>query len=1700
MKSKIFIEIARLFLAISLLIPSAISNLETVHAATMYREGSLTIPGNTGVTVDFTDAGLNKKGYIYNLRIDGNTGFCLDLGMQATSIQMARVKIVSGSVLNGIWNYALNDEVLNSYLESSPGKWSNNNRAAAQALFWAYEEGVSIKNAGIMLRSVIESIWPGISAAPDWLLEEWAQKGFDYADRSGTLYVYDSGKSNFQRIITSSSGTLPTVRYNDVTSTQTVSKTDRIELEIFKTDVETSQGLGDVQFEVYRDEVLLDTLTTDTNGYASYVFNKEYSKTATSSKKTYCSNYDDLSILNQQQISTYTSKAKAQEAAEKEALEKAKVAVQKLLEEKHVYKVIETQTREEYYLNPNSTTFSESYASGDGSGHITFTMTNHRQTANISLVKFDSETGNTVENAVYELYANEPIYHPDGETGLLYDTDDLVAVFPATDNNGETSLTDLYLGNYYIIEKASPDGYVIDKNRYNVDLSYAGQTVEVVSDEVFVENTIQRGQITISKVDKELHSGKSDSDITDYNRDNAQGDASLEGAVYGLYAKNDIVHPDGKTGVITYNAKANDIYEIKLTKGTGLNVRKVDAKKDTLIATALTDENGQIEFSHLLLGDYYVKEITPSEGYLLDETRYDISLDYAGQNEEVSYEKKTLFETVKRQAFELYKGGHTANTSTNAIPLEDVHFEVKLESDIQSLIAQGKTLEEAKSLAPLYDELITDKEGKAISIELPYGVYRVMEAIPNKDYSTAEDFFITVTEDSRTPQDYSNNVIIDEIFAAYLKIVKKDIETGKTVLLKDTSFKIRTLSDVIFNGKKFKAGDYIEYFVWDVSEGFWKDTWTTDDTGTVLLSEKLSAGSYELCEINSPYGYLLNTDPVQFTITNETSLEVSPDGNPIITAIKYDLSVKGIIEIEKTGEVLSGITTNENGNINFTYSDTGIYGAEFVIVADEDIYSADNQKDIIYHKDDIVEVITTRRGHAESIELPLGRYRVFESIAGDGFVLNKEVKYVELTYEDQYTSLVFDRVSYNNERQKFELEVIKQDLEDGTPLSGATFGLYATEDIYAYSFNEPQALSMYGSLVEAGTLIETATTDENGRAVFNADLPIYYHFEVRELEAPTGYASTGYVYPFSTEYAGQNADTVKIEPLFENEIIKVEVSKKDITNDEEIAGAFLTVYPKDAEGEVFDTWISGQDGINDDGTVKQHLIKGLEVGRTYVLKEISSPYGYAIANEIEFIVLDTGEIQSIEMKDELLLGKLKWKKTGEIFNEVITGSTEYDDTTLPKWNMSNLKGSEITIYAAEDITIGNHTYYKADESIETLVSGEEDISSKELYVGRYYYMETKVPEGYILDTTKHYFTIENNMTSVLQTIESTLLNERGTFTIDMIKVLEEQEIFKNTDSYKDIIFGIYAREDINYYNGDLAIPAESLITISEIDEQGHLTNVPDLPFGTYFIKELVTNSQYVLNETEYDFEVSYKGGNISHYTIKIDKDGIVDNELARGEIKVIKKDSEDDTKVLTGVLFEISVNEDMSNPFKTVGTDENGVALFCELELGTYYIREAKQVDGYQPNETIYKVEVTANGDILEVTCVNTPTEMFFSKQDITNSKELPGAHIVIKDKETGDIIDEWVSTEEPHIIKYIIEGKEYIMIETQAPTGYQIAEEITFVAKHGTTITMYDRLIQEAPKTGDNSNVLLWCGLSGVSFIALGLLFRRYKKEEKEI
>lgn len=1208
-----------------------------------------------------------------------------------------------------------------------------------------------------------------------------------------------------------------------------------------------------------------------------------------------------------------------------------------------------------------------------------YTATNNWKQGYLKVTKKDADTGKIVKKAgtVFDIYSSS--------------NNKVTSITTNAEGIATSGLLDY--GTYYIKESKSPNKYTLQVNISDkVGVVENGKTYEVV-----ISNKRVTGSVTISKEDSVT--GKT-----------PQGEATLKGATYGVYARNAILDPADDSVIYKANEKIGEL---------------------------LTDENANASMNNLYLGEYYIKELIPSEGYTLDTNTYNFDLTYENQNTNVITKKLTVKEKVKSQAFQIIKVSSDENGEAEL--LEKAEFTIKLQNDIDKFGSWEKAPIAKNADGETAAILVTDSKGYAVSERLPFGVYIIRETkVPANKYKVP-DFTVVISEDSDEIQTW--RVFNDTSFKAVLAIVKQDAETQKVVKISGAKFKI----------KNIETGEYFGYWSWNPLPRY-TDSWVTDETGTVMTAEQLPAGKYQLEEQSSPEGYLICKTPVKFEITSNTAYETLPDGStPVITVKVKNESAKGKISVEKTGEVLVSYTNN-----NFIYEEKGIANAKYQVIARENILDACNDGTILYKKGAVVQtLVTDNSGKATSKELPLGEYSVKEVEAPEGFVLNDEVKNVSLKYKDQETPLVFDNASFVNERQKVDITVDKKDSDENIGLFGAEFSLYAKKDIKNYKGEV---------IVKAGETIEKTSSNIDGKVKFISDLPLS-NYEIKETKAPIGYSSNNKVISVDANYKGQETKVIKLEYEFKNEIIKVEVSKQDITNSEEISGAHLTVFEKGNEGAIFDTWISGSDGKNKDGTLKKHLIKGLEVEKTYVLREISSPYGYTISQDVEFTITDTGEIQSVKMSDELVYGKLKFNKYGEIFNQVVTGQTEYGKTESPVWNKSNLLDTEITIYANADIVIGNTTYYKKDEKIQTLESDWDPVYSKNLPVGSYYYLETKVPHGYVADTNKHYFSIEDTKTKELQIIESTLINTRAKVNIDMTKVLEEQEIFKNPDAYKDITFGIFAREDIYDYMGNVAIENETMIATTGITGKGLLEDVPDLPIGVYYLKELSTNSQYILNNSEYGFEIGYQGKDISEYIVKIGIEGKIENKLARGEIQVKKVDILDENKKLENIEFNISTKKDMSKILSTEKTNSEGIATFKDLELGTYYIQESKQVDGYTANNTIYKVEVNSNAAILVINCGNKPTEAWFRKVDETGVNELHGATIKIIDKETKEIVDEWVSTKEPHIVNYLIEGKEYIMKEINSPYGYQVSEEIHFTMKDGIRVVMKNNPILKTIK-----------------------------------
>ena len=1209
----------------------------------------------------------------------------------------------------------------------------------------------------------------------------------------------------------------------------------------------------------------------------------------------------------------------------------------------------------------------------------TYNARNNWVKGKVMLKKVDADTNKQVGGATYA------IYNAQGQ-----EVERLV-----TKASGYVESGYLRFGNYTVKEVIAPNGYILNDTVYPITISSNEQKIEVTG-----HDERQRGRIEITKEDS-------------VTGNQAQGEGTLEGAVYGLYAREDIVDPADQSVIYKAGKKVKEL---------------------------TIDENGHATTKDdLYLGRYFIKEIKASNGYTLDPTEYDIDLAYAGQNVEVATKQQTVKERVIAQAFSIIK--ISSNETDTPDFLEGAEFTVKSQKDIDKYgsweaapIAKNAKGEEAAIL-------VTDKKGYAVSDELPYGTYVVRETkTPNEHYAVA-DFKVVVSEDSREPQAWK--VLDDKEFKAVVSIVKQDADTGKTVAIAGAKFKIKNLA----------TNEYVGYWDWNPLPHYVNE-WTTDESGTVMTGETLTYGEYQIEEVKAPNGYLLSEKPIKFTISKNDPYQTLPDGKtPVITVVQKDTAVKGRINVEKRGEVLVGF---DNGN--FVYEERGLKGMTAKVYAEENIMDPSNDGTILYKKGTLVDTITTgENGKATTKKLPLGVYEVREVTAPNGMVINTKPQTVELKYKDQDTAIVYEDITFHNERQKVKASLVKVDEDGTTGLSGAEFNLIAKEDIK----NADGKV-----IVKANTVLKKYTSDADGNIRIDLDLPLNTDFALKEVKAPVGYVLDQTEILFNTNYQGQDVQTIVIEKIKENERTKVSFSKTDATTGKELAGNHLTIFEKENPASIFTSWVSGE---------KPHVVENLSTDTRYVLRETSAVKGFYLATDIEFEIAKDGTVYTfdkdgnkvvakdnlIKMENNIVTGRLKWNKSGEIFTSTISGQTEFGKTEEPVWETANLLGAEITIYAAEDITLGNGvTYYKKDEAIQTLESDLESVQSKDLLVGKYYYVESKVPHGYLVDTDKHYFEIKDNQSSEIQIVDSTLNNNRPTIEVEFTKFMEQYQHHDKLDNaYKDVVFGIFAREDIYSYKGEVAIENGTMISTTGIDELGQLEYVPDLPNGVYYLKELQTNPDYVLDTNEYDFEVAYHGQDVSSYKIVIGEDGTIENKLIRGSIQIMKKDSFDENKVLTGVPFNISANADMSEVITTVETDGNGIATFKDMELGKYYIQEAEQVGGYAINDHIYEVEITTNGELLTIEVDNKPTEITFEKVDETG-KLLAGAKMQVVSLKTKDIIDEWTSTGDAHVSKYLVEGEKYILREVEAPYGYALAEDIEFTAKDGGYVVMENQPI----------------------------------------
>lgn len=652
-----------------------------------------------------------------------------------------------------------------------------------------------------------------------------------------------------------------------------------------------------------------------------------------------------------------------------------------------------------------------------------------------------------------------------------------------TNSKGEFELTDLVPGKYTVTEH-TPTEYAEQKSKtVNVE---SGKTATVT-----FKNVLKKWNLTVTKTDAETKS--------------AQGDATLAGAVYGIYN----------------NGKLVDKYT--------------------------TDKNGSFTTSYYVCGDKWtLKEIEPSEGYLLDETEYHIGVEakkYTLENNSVSI---GVTEDILKGKIAIIK--HTDDGSTKIeTPEKCAEFQVYLKSS-------GSY---AKATESERDTLVCDEYGFAETKELPYGTYTVHQTKGWNGTEFIADFDVFVNENGKTYKYLINNSSLE----SYVKIVKVDSETGKQIPYAGAGFQI------------YDPNDKLVTMTYTYPEVTTIDTFYTNSDGYLITPETLPYGKgYSVVEVQAPYGYILDSTPVYFDITAENTSE--ENGVTIVKVEKKNTPQKGTITVEKTGDIFSNVTavgggyTDENGNdVALTtiyqpeYSVSGLSGAVFEIYADEDITTPDGT--VRAKKDELVATLKTNtKGTATSKQIHLGKYRVVEKTAPYGFVLNKTVNHIELTYSGQNKKVTNTSTSFTNDRQKVVIDltkILEQDekfnIGNNDEILNVSFGLYADEDLKASN----------GTVIPENGLIEIVTCDEKGKATFKTDLPIGKYY-VKEISTDNHYILSDRKYPVVFEYAGQDTASVHIsvndgEPII-NSIIygTIKGLKIDRETGEKITGALFGLF------------------------------------------------------------------------------------------------------------------------------------------------------------------------------------------------------------------------------------------------------------------------------------------------------------------------------------------------------------------------------------------------------------------------------------------------------------------------------------------------------------------------------------------------------------
>lgn len=1258
------------------------------------------------------------------------------------------------------------------------------------------------------------------------------------------------------------------------------------------------------------------------------------------------------------------------------------------------------------------------------------------------------------ESAMPSISDGNSCYSLDGAEISIYSDADCTDLLD-TLTTGEDGYTDYYSTTFregdsvtlYFKETKAPKGFLINDEVRSITLDSEDSYTETISD--------MPGNDPITLLLKKQTADG-----------HGSGDTRLEGAEYTV--KYYDILSDIDPAIAGNEAKYTWIFRT--------NERGYIFLADNYLVTGSDGLVKDISGMYTLpLGTITLQETKAPEGYLLNDTVYVAQTVLDSGNNTVrttnlptddNAAQETPYEgTISIQKF---LGGSTVKTSE-----PDAEFEIYL----TSAGSYDAAPEESRQT------ITTDANGYAITKRLPYGTYTVHQTKGNNKYYFVDDMEITISENNAN----YHKILEDSPIEFYIKMVKKDADTGNTVNVAGTTFEL--YDD---NGSK------ISFNIMTSSGMQTIDSFTTDENGCVYTAEKLLKGNYTLVETKAPDGYVLDSTPVQFIVSEDT---YTADGEAeFILVEKSDKAVTGQLTVTKVGEVLDeykgGLYVNPDEK-GFTYREGSLSGAKFEVYAAEDIYTADNQKDTAgnrnkhYSKGELVTTLVTGTdGKATATNLPLGKYKVVEVEAPDGFVLNPDEQVVTLVYVDDKTPVVNEALTFSNDRQKVELSVSKLDSETRKPVAGAEFGLYAAKDI----------VNADGKvIVSKDTLLEKSVSDSNGLIQFVKDYPLGSYY-AKEIKAPAGYASNDEVIDFTAAYQGQNVKSVKLSAEFLNSPTHFEFTKTDITNGSELTGATLTVLDKN--GNVVDTWTSD--------AREAHVIKRLVVGETYTLREEYAPYGYLKATDIQFTVKDTGEVQHVNMKDEVARGSIVVTKDGEIVSDA-TIRKEYWNNFVFNFLKRNLSGVTFDVYAKEDILSVdglNTVYYKAGDKISTIVTDEQGIARIDnLPCGKYYLIETKTIDGFILDNTP----IEADISYIDQNTNvvyagMNVTNERQKVQISVIKTDSETK-----KVLEGAVFGLFTKEDIVNADGKVIVNADTQIEKAVTGKDGKVTFTSDLPLGQYYVKELEAPAGYVKSDKVIDVDATYKGDNVK----------VIELEAAFENIPIKVEFSKTDItgeKELPGAKLSVI---DSEGKIVESWISEAGKSHVIErLPVGKYTLREESAPYGYKVAVDV-TFEITETSEIQKVIMKDEQAvgRIIINKTDSVTGSPIEGVVFEIRDKD-GKVLDTLTTDKNGYaeskllpICTYNKDGSykediHYTVIETKAANGY-ILDETSYdvVLKYSDnapvcieeTVKLTNTPKPDIPKTGDTGNVYRYALLALLSLaVIVSLAMMKKSRNQK--